>query len=248
MERIIFWLESKDSPYMEGLDLYESLPNHNKNLARNLRRNETALNRQKLRYELKKYIDVQPKQSTTVFKPVPAQIAPVQPSSPVIESVKKEESKTAPLFHQLPTQLRPTLLEANNLFKENCLLKAELNDLPFEAEEQALLIMRKIDQNVKANELAWSKIDYWLEHKQLPKDNTVVVAKLTMDQLINQRNLLESSISRLKKRLTANKTKIAQADIQEQNKLSIKISKQEKLLLEKEELLFQLKAEIDERK
>lgn len=248
MERIIFWLESKDSPYMEGLDLYESLPNHNKNLTRNLRRNETALNRQKLRYELKKYIDVQPKSSTTVSISVPAPIAPVQPSSPVVESVKKEESKTAPLFHQLPTQLRPVLLEANNLFKENCLLKAELNDLPFEAEEQAILIMRKIDQNVKANELAWSKIDYWLEHKQLPKDNTVVVAKLTMDQLINQRNLLESSISRLKKRLTANKTKIAQADIQEQNKLSIKISKQEKLLLEKEELLFQLKAEIDERK
>ncbi|MDM1043951.1 hypothetical protein HX004_03710 [Myroides sp. 1354] len=68
MERIIFWLESKDSPYMEGLDLYESLPNHNKNLTRNLRRNETALNRQKLRYELKKYIDVQPKQSTAVSK------------------------------------------------------------------------------------------------------------------------------------------------------------------------------------
>ncbi len=248
MERIIFWLESKDSPYMEGLDLYESLPNHNKSLVRNLRRTENPLNRQKLIYELKKFVQMRPKTIAVVSVPVLTPIVPMQSSSPVVESIKKEESKTTPLFHQLPSPLRPVLLEANSLFKENCLLKAELNDLPYEAEEQALLIMRKIDQNVKANELAWSKIDYWLEHKQLPQDNTVVVAKLTMDQLINQRNLLESSISRLKKRLNANKTKIAQSDIQDQNKLSIKIAKQEKSILQKEELLFQLKAEIDERK
>ena len=54
MERIVFWLESKDSNYFEGLDLYKALLNCNKNLLRNLQRGETAFNKQKLIYELKK--------------------------------------------------------------------------------------------------------------------------------------------------------------------------------------------------
>lgn len=248
MERIIFWLESKDSDYFEGLRLYESLPTHNKNLVRNLKRTESAFNRQKLIYELKKVVNVpiQKKElpTSTTSPVVEITISP----SPVLTSVQIQEKKTVPLFHQLPAQVRPILLEANNLFKENCLLKTELNELQADQEAEALSIQVLIDRNEKANTLAWSKIDYYLEHKCLPPTSKVSLSKWSIDKLMYKRNLLEASLSKQRKRLTANKDKLSILEGKELHKLQRTVAKQEKAVLEKEEQLFKIKEELNGKK
>ncbi len=246
MERIIFWLESKDSDYFEGLQLYESLPTHNKNLVRNLKRTESAFNRQKLIYELKKVVHSLPhKQAIISTSPI---IEIIASPSAILTSVKEQEKKTAPLFHQLPLQVRPILLEANNLFKENCLLKTELNDLSAEQESDALAIQLQIDRNEKANTLAWSKIDYYLEHKCLPPSTKISLSKWSIDKLMYKRNLLEASLSKQRKRLTLNKEKLSLFEGTELHKLQRTIAKQEKAVLEKEEQLFKIKTELDGKK
>ncbi|MDM1502263.1 hypothetical protein HX071_08600 [Myroides marinus] len=248
MERIIFWLESKNSDYFEGLSLYESLPTHNKNLVRNLKRTESAFNRQKLIYELRKVVNATPTKKTIAVTPT----SPVEETtisiSPVLNSVKDQEKKTTPLFHQLPLQVRPILLEANNLFRENCLLKTELNDLSAEQEAEALSIQIQIDRNEKANTLAWSKIDYYLEHKCLPPTTKISLSKWSIDKLMYKRNLLEASLSKQRKRLKANKEKLSILEGTELHKLQRLITKQDKSVLEKEEQLFKIKSELDGKK
>ncbi|MGL5276421.1 hypothetical protein [Myroides sp.] len=281
MERIIFWLESKSSDYFEGLHLYESIPTHNKNLLRNLKRTESAFNRQKLIYELRKASKLttsslfsKPQQFNTPitqeeidkkdeleankikdlydkFDNNPWKIYGAyvfKDESPVLNSVKDQEKKTAPLFHQLPVQLRPILLEANNLFKENCLLKTKLNDLSAEQESEAWYIQRQINCNEKANTLAWSKIDYYLEHKCLPPTKKISLSKWSIDKLLYKRNLLEASLSKQRKRLTANKEKLSILEGKELHKLQRAVAKQEKAVLEKEEQLFKIKSELDGKK
>lgn len=248
MERISFWLEFKDSDYFEGLRLYESLPTHNKNLVRNLKRTESAFNRQKLIYELKKVVNVPiQKKELPISTTSPVVEITISPS-PVLTSVQNQEKKTAPLFHQLPVQVRPILLDANNLFKENCLLKTELNDLPADKEAEALAIQIEINRNEKANTLAWSKIDYYLEHKCLPTTSKVNLSKLSVDKLMYNRNLLEASLSKQRKRLTANKEKLHILEGTELHKLQRTVAKQEKAVLEKEERLFKIKTELDGKK
>ncbi|ALU25266.1 hypothetical protein [Myroides odoratimimus] len=248
MERIIFWLESKNSNYFEGLSLYESIPTHNKNLVRNLKRTESAFNRQKLIYELRKVVNATPpKKTITVTLTSPVEEVMISPS-PVLTSLKNQEKKTAPLFHQLPVQVRPILLEANNLFKENCLLKTELNELSAEQEAEALSIQIQIDRNEKANTLAWSKIDYYLEHKCLPPTKKISLSKWSIDKLMYKRNLLEASLSKQRKRLKANKDKLSVLEGTELHKLQRLITKQDKSVLEKEEQLFKIKSELDGKK
>ncbi|EHO05403.1 hypothetical protein HMPREF9714_03341 [Myroides odoratimimus CCUG 12901] len=248
MERIIFWLESKSSNYFEGLQLYESLPTHNKNLVRNLKRAESAFNRQKLIYELRKVVNTTPPKKTITVTPTsPVEENTISPS-PVLTTVKDQEKKTALLFHQLPVQVRPILLEANNLFKENCLLKTELNELHADQEAEALSIQIQIDRNEKANTLAWSKIDYYLKHKCLPPTSRVNISKLSIDKLMYKRNLLEASLSKQRKRLTANKEKLSILEGTELHKLQRAVAKQEKAVLEKEEQLFKIKSELDGKK
>lgn len=248
MERIIFWLESKDSDYFEGLRLYESLPTHNKNLVRNLKRTESAFNRQKLIYELKKVVNVPiQKKELPIYTTSPVVEITISPS-PVLTSVQDHEKKIAPLFHQLPAQVRPILLEANNLFKENCLFKTELNELHADQEAEALAIQIQIDRNEKANTLAWSKIDYYLEHKRLPPTSKVSLSKWSIDKLMYKRNLIEASLSKQRKRLTTNKEKLSILEGTELHKLQRTVAKQEKAVLEKEEQLFKIKEELNGKK
>ena len=139
METLQHWFDN-DCPYQEGVVLYENHPKVNRNLLTHFKKKHTELLHEKLKYELGKF-----NQKSTSFKKVTKkEITPAleQPIVYKYESVQVLEKQQSLYFHQLPEPLRPVLLEANNLFKENCYLKTQLNDLPALAENKALEIGR----------------------------------------------------------------------------------------------------------
>lgn len=248
MDAVAQWLEN-GALYDEGVLLYETLPSHNKLLLKNFKRKSTPQLQEKLKYELKKFA-----------KAVTSNSVNTTSSSVVIVTEKKEsiinfievnyeneEKHQAIFFHDLPTELRPFLLQANTLFKEMCFLKVQLNDLPPLAESKALEIQLKISKKQKENSNCWKKIDYWKEHKVAPKLSNSKAEKLTPAQLVKREQLLFASISKLNARLKSNKEKLASTNsLNESNKLHRAISKQENNLLIKNDELLNIKRLINE--
>ena len=168
----------------------------------------------------------------------------------VVQYIEQQQiqytTKQALYFHELPEELRPILLEANTLFKEMCLLKVQLNELPAEAETKALQLQTKISQKQKRNALCWKKLDYWKTHKVAPKESKGKFETLTPANLVKQEQYLFASISKMKKRLESNRELLkTTVGIVELNKLQRTISKQESTLIAKNEELLKIKALIN---
>lgn len=233
--KINLWFENGCN-YEEGVLLYSSVKGCNQTLLKNFKRKETPALKEKLKYELKKYL-VEPKVLLEVNKKVvtsnkfdnekPADIPP---------------NKKTTLLHELPEELRPVLLEANQLFREMCLLKVQLNELPPVAEEEALKIQLAIVGKRKKNELCWKRIDYYKEHKVLIQPKPRKIEQIPPARQLQKEQSLYAAISKLKKRVEANKKELEICiDFKEKNKLKRKIQKQESNILDKEEELQQLK-------
>ena len=238
------WL--KNPVYATGVELYKNTKGHNKLLLRQFAMRENAQRKEKLIYELKKLLPTKHTPLPTL-PTAPATKIPTTEPERVLVTAEKESKRVAPLFHELPAELRPVLLEATNLFKENCLLKVELNETHQDNEEQALQLQIKIDRNFKANAMCWDKIEYWRTHKVLPKITTVQsISNYSMDKLIKQQQLLNSSVSRMEKRLAENKALlVTEEDPAKRNKLLRKITKQEAEVIKKREELLTIKTTID---
>ena len=238
------WLHN-GADYAQGVKIYKSLPGHSKLLLRQFALRENPLRKEKLMYELKKFINHQPELQKISATPAPIVEDPRKEA--VTETIIAAETQTAPLFHELPTELRPVLLEANTLFRENCYLKAELNEVAIDDEERALAIQVKIDRNFKANAMCWEKIEYWRTHKVLPKTiATQDIANYSMDKLIKELQLLNSSVSRMEKRLKQNKEALKVVEnLREEQKIQRKIAKQEADIIKKREQILIIKTTID---
>ena len=236
MEVINKWITSS-CDYKAGVEIYKNLKGVNKMLLRQFALVENPQRKAKLLYELKKHLPVEE------IKPT---VQPITEKKTVEASVDKETKRVAPLFHELPNELRPVLLEANNLFKENCLLKVQLNECAVLDEEKALQIIIQIDRNFRANQMCWDKINYWKTHKILPKETRVLsISSWSMDKLLKQQNLLSSSLSKMEKRLKENKTKVKDLEGNELERIKRAIAKQEKEVIKKREELLKIKVEID---
>lgn len=235
------WL--KNPNYATGVEIYKKTKGHNKLLLRQFTMRENAQRKEKLIYELKKFLPIQ----DNVIENLPPE--EVITEDPISKSVETESKRIAPLFHELPIELRPVLLEANNLFKENCMLKVELNELKQNQESEALYIQSRIDANFRANAMCWDKIEYWREHKILPKNTNVqAISEYSMDKLIKQQHLLGSSLSKMLKRLNDNKLRFStEENAVELRKIQRKISKQESDVIKKREQLLIIKATIDDK-
>ena len=236
MNAVQQWLNNPDS-YTEGLKLYALQPAHNKNLHRSLSRKESAVNFQKLKYELSK-------QSKAKVKPVKIRTKIVQKEPTVAEVVTAnllvKEKKQAIYFHNLPEALQPTLLEANILFKKLCLLKVQLNNMPENAIEECNAI--EMEEHRIKNQQCWDKIDYWQKHKLLPPTPKNEYEDFTPAQLLRKEQNMFSAISRLNSRIKTNKTKLAKEDsIPEITKLKRAIAKAEANVLSKQDDLIKIK-------
>lgn len=261
MDAITQWFNN-NTPYKEGVVLYGSLPSHNKILLKNFQKKESGVHLDKLKYELQKVLNSvqesakspqpeisgkqQPKLYETEVLYKNGQNLSNFEKNKIVQHIAQSEietkTKQALYFHQLPTELQPVLLKANTLFKEMCLLKVQLNEVPVHAEKKALTIQIDISKKQKENELCWQKIDFWLEHKTAPKMQTSDFSELSPANLLKKEQHLFAAISKLKKRKLQNEIDVKKtSSVQEINKLKRSISKQENNLLIKNEELITIK-------
>ena len=254
MNAIEQW-KANGTPYNEGVLLYASLPAHNKMLLKNFQKKQSPQLLEKLKYELSK-ID-QSEKTISIKKESPVYKLNINingnqktPEISVVQYIEQQQTsyttKQALYFHELPAELRPILLEANTLFKEMCLLKVQLNELPAEAEPKALQIQTEIAQKQKQNALCWEKLDYWKTHKVAPKEAKGKFETLSPANLVKQEQYLFASISKMKKRLELNRELLKTASgVVEVNKIQRTIAKQESTLISKNEELLKIKALIN---
>lgn len=244
MDIVKKWV-SDGCDYASGIIIYANLPKHNPTLLKNFKKKHNSFNAEKLKYELNKFSE---KYEQNAFVEI-VKTAVSEVVKPVPEKVTQSEKKNAVLFHQLPEELRPVLLEANNLFKENCMLKVSLNELPEHAEKQAIEIQIKIYKNIQKNALCWSRIDYYLEKRIVPESPKSEFEHLTPAGQVRQQQLLYASISKLNTRLKLNRELLAAATlVPEKSKLERAIAKQEENLLRKNEQLIEISNLIDVKK
>jgi hypothetical protein len=241
MEIIQKWFND-GCDYASGIVIYGNLPKHNPTLLRNFQKKQNSFNVEKVKYELKKFIETYNQNVfvSEIQKSVASAIIPVP------EKVSETQKKEAVLFHQLPEALRPVLLEANQLFKENCLLKVNLNELPAHAEKEALQLQLKIHDNLRKNELCWQKIDLFLEKRIIPEAPKHEFEGLTPAGLLRQQQLLYASISKLSARLKQNREQLEKVTVLAmKSKIERQISKQEANLLQQNEKLIIISNLID---
>ena len=241
MESVNKWFAA-NCPYTEGVAIYSGLSRHNPNLLKNFKLKESASNVEKLKYELGKLRNVAEPTATPPKVKIVINIDD-RPAPDVFTTIEVAASATqkkqALLFSQLPPELRPELLRANEVWKKNCYLKVMMNDLPAEAEKECLKIQIEIDDNIKENEMCWKKIDFWLEHRQLPKTIETDYSGLTPLQLFRKQQLLFQNYGKMEKRLAANIKLLATIDDLEKPQLERKIAKQKSDLIKKaEEKIF----------
>jgi hypothetical protein len=238
MEIIQEWLEG-DCDYSFGVAIYGDLPKHNRNLLSMFKKKENTINREKLKHELQKFLSA-PTPIIAAAKVIPLKITSVE------TAILANENKQALFFHQLPPELQPVLLEANQLFKENCFLKVQLNDLPQHAEKKAIEIQLQIHRNFEQNALCWKKIDYFLEHRVVPADKVSELEGYTPAGLLRKQQLLYASISKLNSRLKDNNEKLPFAVyVADKSKLERIIMKQEANLLKQNQELITISKLID---
>lgn len=251
------WKES-GSPYNEGVVLYEKIQGHNKVLLKNFKRKHSLQLHEKLKYELSKFANSEKQKPKKPVLSLRAESRSKPESSgqnvskidvkEFIENQTSElEKKNAIFFHELPPELREVYLNATQLFREMCLLKVQLNELPEEAETTALQLQIEINTKQKENALLWSKLDYWQKHRTLPKQPKGKYEGMSAGNLVKQEQYHYAAISKLKARLTENKKKLETATtISEINKLERAIAKQESNLIKKNDELFTIKSLINE--
>lgn len=266
MNAIEQW-KANGTPYNEGVLLYASLPTHNKVLLKNFQKKQSPQLLEKLKYELSKFdqsVNSNGQEKTNKnnisnniefkksIKTDSYNVLNVQKvaKNELVHFIEQQQTnyttKQALHFHELPPELRPILLEANTLFKEMCLLKVQLNELPAEAETKALQLQTEIATKQKKNALCWEKLDYWKTHKVAPKEAKGKFETLSPANLVKQEQYLFASISKMKKRLELNRELLKTASgVVEVNKIQRTIAKQESTLIAKNEELLKIKALIN---
>lgn len=241
--------------------MYASLSHFKPILLKNFRQKENAQLLEKLKYELRKELTA-PQQppspqrgNATIAAKLPdgtqkdnAATTSAPEVVPLLGAEGAKDPKQTVLFHQLPAELRPVLLEAHTLFRENCLLKVQLNELAADQENEALQLQVKIFNNFARNAHCWKQIDYWREHKALapsaPQGGTF--AALTPEQRVKRQAQLWSSISKLKKRLDSNEDALAAATtVKDKTRLEKNVAKQKANILKQEGQLIEITKIID---
>lgn len=253
MSKIEQW-KSSGSPYDEGVLLYASIDGHNKVLLKNFNRKYSAQLHEKLKYELSKLdksIKAKPKtvRLTKNVKPQSSgqNVSKIDVVQYIEQQVQEQHNKQTIFFHDLPPELREIYLKATTLFKEMCLLKVKLNELPEEAENTALQLQIEINAKQKENALLWSKLDYWQNHRTLPKEAKGKYTEMSAANLVKQEQYHFAAISKLKTRLKENKQKLSTATtVSEINKLQRAIAKQESNIIKKNDELLTIKRLINE--
>lgn len=206
MDSIIKWFDNGMN-YNRGLALYANYSNHNSRLLKRLNKAESLANKAILIAELRKLS----KKKVVVPKKIPKRtIAPKSFDDQLIhkmneqkqlkhKSTKKEFEKIN--YATLSPELKMRFRKAKDLFYDMCDLKMILNDLPDNANDDALDIQFKILQLDAEKQLIWKELEYFQKFKtELPSKQMDYSALSPMQLLKRKANLL-CNITRMNQRI-----------------------------------------------
>lgn len=208
------WI-NKGKDYHLGVQLYSAMPYANRMLIANFLRKESDYNHQKLFYELSKNMDIdipitgyasdQSLEVEELQEQVETLTSEVELLTDENDDLQARIKALEPPFKksqiaEFPPELHPTFINRINAFYQWCTLKAQLNALPDEAEEEALQLLIQIDDAQSIVKRCWKVLDYYTETKEILLDELPAdVTQLSIPELWQRKQLLHQNISKRKK-------------------------------------------------
>lgn len=249
------WI-NKGKDYAIGVQLYSASERPNRILIANFLRKETELNRSKLEYELAKlgainillpFFENDSEESEELQNQVEELTDEIDDLNDQIfdleEQIKKLElpfNKKKPLA-AYPPELHKTYISRVKSFYYWCELKIKLNNLPDDAETEALELLIEIDKTQAYVNRCWRILDYYDETKNILQDEIEIdYSNLSFDQQSKQKQLIFQNITKRKKTIE-NLYKRLQKTLDGKKRLTI-----QNRLHEKHKELFELERKKDE--
>ena len=233
MKAVIEWFNG-NKDYNTGVAIYAKSTTVNIRILSNLKRGYNRRNFALLVAELRKLkkqktVPTQPKQIVKKTQQVTQDVISTEATNKQLknESVKQEFSKV--MIGELPASLRLRYSKAYHLFIQMIELKFALNDLPPQAENDALKIIIEIDQLDDERDLIWQEIRHWKKFKTLLPSTTTDYSELSQLERYKKFKNLKSSITKIEKRVDLLYDELANATKKSlQFKIETKINNSEK--------------------
>lgn len=243
------WFKNKN--YEEGIRIYETSAKVKTRTLATLRRGKSMRNMALLISELRKIKNqkLKPEPSPVVHAKPPPKKEPETQTKLERNQIKEESSKAyfqKIRYGELPPELKLRFRKLKDLFYDMCDLKFLANDLPDEAEEEALELQLQIEILDERKDGIWKELEHWQNFKTiLPTKTDDDFSKLTPQELFLKKASLTSSIHKMKKRIDKWKTNLEQEEdkltarkiAQQINSTEKKLQKNELNLVKVEDLL-----------
>lgn len=207
MDAITAWFNSSKD-YHEGVALYAAMPTKKGHVLKRLNRGKNNHNMSLLVSLLRKGKNAPPPEE----EPLVVIEKPKNPTQPQIS----QEHERSQLAHEsarreftgvrlgdLPSELRQRYAEAHRIFYAMIELKFALNDLPKNADKEALNIIKQVMELDEKRDLIWKELNHWKKHRTLLPVPEDPFTKMTPVQIVQAKLNLKSNISKLKKRIDA---------------------------------------------
>lgn len=206
------WFTSMD--YDLGVELYQNAPNAKNRTLTQLKRGKSNRNMSLLISELRKLkkANLPLSKTTTSTKTKPKKVKLPQTDAAIhLELTRKQQKEDSAKsyfqkikYGELPPELKIRFRLLKELFYDMCDLKYALNDLPEEAENEALEIILQIEDLDEQRTNIWEELEYWQTHKTLlPTKTENDFSDLDPHKLLLKKASLKSSIHKMNKRLEA---------------------------------------------
>lgn len=224
---------NKGCNYQSGVLLFAEI-GKNKNLVRRFQASDTLWNREKLKYELSKFLNTPAEKPAT--KKLKSQPTPQiqQKKSPTEKQLK---SKPISFY---PVSLHSVYQRRVETFYQAVSLKIQLNNLQEDNATTALQIQFQIWALIKENDKCWKILSHYDDTGRiLSSESDSNFSKLSAQELVNQRQRFYVNKSKRLKTL-ANKDKELKAEINPAKRIKL-----ENFILRKKEELQKIENDID---
>lgn len=227
------WFD-KGCDYNQGVLIFSGI-GKNKNLLKAFQRKETNWNREKLKYELNKFRtnsgQITDKSRTSSGQPKNSPANKLTSLKKIIQSGELTKIKSKPMS-AYPILLHPVYQRRIAAFYKAASLKVQLNQLPEDAEPDALKLQFQIWEAVKENDKCWTILRHYDDTGRImPTESTTDFKELSPQELVNQRQKLYVNKSKRAKTI-----RIKEDDLSVETNPAKRLKLEEFILKKKEEL------------
>lgn len=224
--------------YNQGVLIFAKI-GKNKNLLKVFQRKETNWNREKLKYELNKFRTNPVQTPYTATKKIKKPIFS-PPSKQIIQVGEMTTIKSKPMA-AYPVSLHSVYQCRIAAFYKAASLKVQLNELPEDAETDALNLQFEIWKAVKENEKCWTILRHYDDTGRImPTESTADFKGLSPQELVNQRQKLYVNKSKRAKTILSKETEIS-SEINPAKRIKL-----EEFILKKKEELQAIENDIEQ--